>query len=387
MEFMSKASDYMKKPSRLLPIILIWCVGIFSSCYKTDNSALRIGVLTPLTGENANYGKSTKEGIDLAIDEINNQSYLERPLIAVYEDDKMEAKDGLNAINKLIASDRVPIVIGPFGSSVVNAVAPVANQNKVIVISASATADNIKNAGDYIFRITPSNARQGVDVADFSFKNLKAKTAAVLFQLNDYGTSLKNSFEDEFTKLGGKIVATESGNSGDKDFKTQLAKIKNAKPDVIFFPLHIAEAGIFLKQAKEFGINSKFISCDGARVVDLFLIAGQAAEGTYYTAPAWGSGIPNDEKVSDFNASFKRKYGKEPDVYAAYYYEVTKLIAYAIKNSGYDGTAIKDFLYSINGDKDYKGITGTISFDRNGEVDKSFQIYIASGGKFEMVNW
>jgi branched-chain amino acid transport system substrate-binding protein len=374
----------MKNISRSLSIAIFYCIVALSTSCNNANTT-NIGVLTPLTGENANYGKSAKEGIDLAIEELNNQKYLEKPIRAIYEDDKMEARDGINAINKLIASDRVPVIIGPFGSSVVNAVAPIANQTKTVVISASATADNIKDAGDYVFRITPPNSKQGSDVADFCFNKLRAKTAAILFQTNDYGTSLKSAFESEFKKLGGKVVGAESVNNGDKVFKTQLAKIRSTNPDVIFFPLHIAEAGLVLKQAKELSINSKFISCDGARVNDLFSIAGEAAEGSYYTTPALGYGV-SDRAIAEFSTAFENKYGKEPDIFAAYYYEVTKLIASTIREGGYNSDAIKRSLYSITGEKAYKGITGMTSFDQYGETaDKSFQVYVATGGKFEIV--
>ena len=374
----------MKKVSKYLSIIIIGCLSIlFNSCNSSKDMPIAIGVLTPLTGDGANYGRSTKEGIDLAVEEINSENYLDKPLKIIYEDDKISPTDGVSAINKIISVDKVPLIIGPFGSSVTLAVAPIANKNKVIIIGASATADNIKDAGDYVFRITPPNSKQGRDVATFCIDKLKTKRAAIIYQNNDYGVTLKSAFENNFKHLGGEITISEGVDLGIKDLKTQILKIKGGHPDVVFFPLHIAESGILLKQSKELGLNAKFISCDGAMVDDLLNVAGDAAEGTYYTSLALGYGV-SDSLINKFIESFKMKYKKEPDVYAAYYYEVTKIVAYSIKNAGYKADSIKKFLYSIQGMLSYKGITGITTFDSNGEVDKSFSIYVVDNRKFEL---
>lgn len=342
-----------------------------------------IGVSAPLTGDGANYGRSTKEGIDLAVEELNAAKYLDKPIEVVYEDDKINPTDGVNAVNKLINSDKVPVILGPFGSSVTLAVAPIANKAKVVLVGASATADGIADAGDYVFRITPPNSRQGADVANFCSTKLNAKKAAVIYQNNDYGTTLKAAFEKQFSENGGIVVSSEGVDLGIKDLKTQILKIKGGNPDVVFFPLHVAEAGLLLRQSKELGLNAKFISCDGAMVQDLLDIAGNAAEGSFYTTLALGYGV-SDQDISRFNEAFSKKYGKDPDVYAAYYYEATKIVAKAIKDGGYDSEKIKESLYAMTGDKAYTGVTGKTSFDKNGEVSKSFYVYQVVDGKYTL---
>lgn len=371
----------MKSLKSILAICIFIIIGF--GCDSGKKEVINIGCSLPLTGEGANYGRSVKEGVELALQEINQDKTLDLPLNIIFEDDKMDPKEGVNAINKLINSDKVPLIIGPFGSSVTLAVAPIANNNKVIIIGASATADNIKDAGDYVFRITPPNSKQGKDVASFCINKLELKKAAIIYQNNDYGITLKTAFETEFEKLGGEINSIEGVDLGIKDFKTQILKIKSKQVDVVFFPLHVAESGNFLKQSKELGLNVKFISCDGAMVEDLLKIAGDAAEGTYYTSLALGYGV-NDSLINNFNVNFKMKYKKDPDVYAAYYYEVTKIAAYALKKAGHNNNAdkLKEVLYSINGVNSYSGITGITSFDGNGEVDKSFSIYEVKNNKF-----
>lgn len=375
----------MNKKSFIIVLVLLIAGMVGYWFWQKQNSIDQyvIGCSTPLTGEGANYGKSTKEGVDLAIEEINNEKFLDKPLKVIFEDDKINATDGVNAINKLVSADKVPLIIGPFGSSVTLAVAPIVNKNKVVMIGASATADGIADAGDYVFRITPPNSKQGSDVATFCHDKLLSKKAAVIFQNNDYGTTLKTAFESKYKELGGTITISEGVDIGIKDLKTQIVKIKATNPDVVFFPLHVAESGLLLKQAKELGLNAKFISCDGAMVDDLLKGAGTAAEGTYYTTLALGYGV-SDDMISSFNENFKKKYNKEPDVYAAYYYEVTKIVATAIKANGFDAEKIKSYLYEMIGDKGYKGITGITTFDKNGEVNKSFYVYKVLNGKFEL---
>jgi branched-chain amino acid transport system substrate-binding protein len=343
----------------------------------------RIGVIAPLTGEGANYGRSVKEGVELAVDEINSSNQLERPLKVVFEDDKMDPKEGVSAINKLISIDKVPVIIGPFGSSIVLSVAPIAEKNKTVIISASATADQIRDAGDYVFRITPPNSKQGSDIAAFCVNELKCKKAAILYQINDYGQTLKDAFEKKFKELGGIVSISEGVILNSTDLRTPLEKIKVIKPDVVFFPLHYRESGTMLKQAKQIGLATHFISADGAMTEDLLKISGDASEGSYYSTLALGYGIADDQ-ISAFETKFRTRYNKDPDVYAAYYYEVTNLIAYTLKNTAENADSIKQFLYKITGDHSYKGITGITSFDRNGEVDKSFYIYQVKKGKYQL---
>ncbi len=371
----------------IIALVLIAIVVYYFLIRGHTNDDLRteflIGCSTPLTGDGANYGRSVKEGVDLAVEQINQTHFLEKPLRIVYADDKMSPKDGVNAVNKLITVDKVPLIIGPFGSSIVLATAPIAEKSKTILISASATADDIKNAGDYIFRITPKNSKQGSDIAEFCINILNSKKAAILFQNNDYGITLKDAFEKKYTSLGGSITGQQGVILNTIDLKTQLLKIKQGNPDVVFFPLHYQESGRMLKQAKEIGLNAYFISADGAMTEDMLNIAGTAAEGTFYSTLALGFGEA-DTKIEDFNREFNSKYHKAPDIYNAYYYEVTWLVANAIKTVGYNTDRIRDYFYSLKEDNCFNGITGKTCFDEFGEVNKPFYIYKVVNGNYEL---
>jgi branched-chain amino acid transport system substrate-binding protein len=353
--------------------IIISAIFIIRQNAHVDDS-FKVGVLTALTGPNASYGRSTREGVDLAAQEINAAGPLKGRLTIIFEDDQMSPKEGVTAFRRLVSSEHPAVVIGPFGSSVVLAVAPIANETQTVIISASATADNIRDAGDFVFRITPPNSKQGADDAQFSYQKLKARTATILFQRNDYGESLRDAFAKKFTELGGQVVAQEGMLGGTTDFRAALTNLAAQKPDVVFVPLHSQEATLALPMP--------FISADGAMTTELLTGAGPAAEGVYFSTLALGYGVA-DQAIADFDKAFKAKYGKDADVYAAYYYEVTKIVAQALAAVGNDSKKIRDYLYSLRGDKAYHGITGVTSFDANGEVDKAFYIYQVRNGKFE----
>lgn len=345
---------------------------------------IKVGVLAPLTGPNATYGRSTREGVELAAQELNVGGLLKNRLQIIFEDDRMSPSDGVTAFRRLVASVHPAVIIGPFGSSVVLAVAPLANETQTVIISASATADSIRDAGDFVFRITPPNSKQGADDAEFSFRKLKAKTAAIIFQRNEYGETLRDSFAKKFVSLGGQVVGEEGLPGGTMDFRASLAILARQKPEVVFFPLHSQESTLVLRQARDLNFTVPFISADGAMTEELIKGAGPAAEGAYFSTLALGYGV-SDQAIDAFNKAFKIKYNKEPDVYSAYYYEVTMLVGKALATVGDDAKRIRDYLYGVNGTNAYRGITGITSFDQNGEVDKPFYIYQVRNAKFERV--
>jgi len=344
-----------------------------------------IGCITPLTGSGATYGKATQQGADLAMSEINQSGGINGTSIRIiYEDDKIEPKEGVNAINKLISINKVPVILGAFGSSVTLAIAPIAEENKVVLFSASSTADAIKDAGDYIFRNVPPNSAQGKTAADFALRFIKAKASCILRMNNDYGVSLGEAFKTSFENRGGKILLIEEYNPDSTDFRAQLTKIRDKKADVIFYPGHYKESALILKQAKELGVKSVFIGGDGSYSPELISIAGNAAEGSYYTMMAIGYGQNVDEKVKAFTEAYKIKYGVEPDAYASYAYDAAKMISEAIRIGGYSADGIKSSLYNMN---DFYGVTGLTKFDQYGEVDKPYGIYEVKSGNFTLISW
>jgi branched-chain amino acid transport system substrate-binding protein len=370
----------MKKNLFSVSIVILatLVLGVFSGCGKKENNIIKIGVIAPLSGEGATYGMAMKRGIDLAIEDQNsNGGLLGKTIVSLYEDDKLNQKDGINAFNKLVNSDNVQVIIGSAASKVTLAIAPFAEKSKVVLISSISTADTIKYAGDYIFRDVPPNNKQGITAAKFVYDDLKKRKAVVFYKNDDYGLSLSKSFVESFQERGGDILLSESYQPSAKNFRDQLIKIKAKKPEIIFFPGNYEESGLILKQARELNIDCAFVGGDGSYSPELIKLAGNAAENTYYTLMS----LPPDtnKMYSQFRAKYMAKYKEEPDVYSVYSYDAANVVFEAIKKSEeYNGSKIKDALYKV----DYPGVTGQIKFDNYGEVVKDYSIYIVKNSSF-----
>ena len=370
---------------KTLKIVLLLFVLLFISfsCGNKKEETIKIGVLSVFTGDGANYGEAARTGVDLAIEEINNSGGINgRKIEIIYVDSKGTTKDSKLGLQQLINYHKVPAVIGPFYSDQVSECAPEANRNKVVLISGSATADDITNAGDYIFRVCPVNRIQGKVIAEFCINDLKSKTAFVLYRNADYGVTLRNGFKEVFENLGGKILGEESVERDSKDLRTQLYIAKQKNPDVVFAPVHYPEGGVMLKQAKEINMKQIFIGGDGAFDPKLIEIAGSAADNSYWSMVGWG-GNDTKEFTNKFIVKYKEKYKKEPGAYSGLYFDATWVLALALKKvTSFNGEEVKNALYNI---EPFKGATGITKFDSNGDVDKPFSIFKVEKGNFILI--
>jgi len=246
----------------------------------------------------------------------------------------------------------------------------------VVLFTPISSNYKISEAGDYVFRLAPSDALQGKIIAEWAME-LGYKSAGIIFVNNDYGKGLEEGFRKDFEALGGKVLVSESFEQGNKDFRSQLAKVKNAKPDFIFAPAYPAEAGPLLRQRKEMGITTQVVGTDPYHDLKIFETAGNAADGVIFTDVAGGSG----KEWNAFVKNYKAKYGIEPDIVAAEAYDALKLTAYVMGHSGVSSESIKNGFYSI---KDYRGATGKIEFDKNGDCyTKTFQKFKIQDGKYQ----
>jgi branched-chain amino acid transport system substrate-binding protein len=373
----------MKRTLFITGLAAVIAAGIYYRWTSTPSQeTITIGCMAPFTGDGASYGRSTQEGVEFAVKQINSENRLPKPLKVIFEDDRIDAKVGATVIRKLIDIDRVPAILGPFGSSVVLACAPVANSSKTVLVTASATADGIAEAGDFVFRITPPNSQQGVSCADYSSTVLGCKKAAIIFQNNDYGTTLRTAFANRFKEAEGDIVLDEGVNAGTADFRPTLTKLTGSGADVLFFPVHHTEAATLVKQAREIGFSGKLISADGAMTPEFISLAGNAADGVCFSTLALDYGTAGAD-IEAFEESFQAAHdGRKPDVYTCYYFEATMLLASVIAETGAEGESIKEGLYAVSGERAYKGLTGITSFDSKGEVSKAFQIFVVRGKEY-----
>jgi branched-chain amino acid transport system substrate-binding protein len=338
-----------------------------------------IGAISPFTGDGAPYGKAARTGIDLAVDEINAQGGIKgMKLAVVYEDDQGTPTGALSAFEKLVTIDKVPAILGPFYSGNVLAVAPKANERKVVLITGSATSDNIRDAGDYVFRTCPSNDAQAKTIAEFAADQLKLRTAFVIYRNVEYGVTLRDAFSKAAQTFHLEITGSEAVPADSRDVRAQVSQAKAANPDFIFAAVHYPEGGTFLRQAKELGVSAVLIGTDGGFDPQLFKIAGDAAEGSYWVTIGWGEEKVNPT-VADFKTAYRKRYGEDPGVYSGLYYDAIHVLAKALTASPVsDGPGVQKALTAA----EYDGPTGRTKFDSAGDVNKPFAIYRVESGRF-----
>lgn len=327
----------------------------------------KIGGVAPLSGAVAVYGVECKNGIDLAVSEINAAGGINGQQVQfICEDDEGDAAKSVNAYKKLVTRDRARIIIGSLTSGCTIAITKQAQAQKVLQIAPAATAPAITDAGNYIFRTCFIDPFQGKVGGKFAFSNLNTKNAAVLYDIgNDYSVGLMENFVAEYTSLGGKVVAKESYNTGDKDFNAQLTKIKSAKPDVVYLPDYYGTVALIAKQLRAQGINTPIVGADGWD--GLTGNAGDEVLNGYYSNHyAEDSDSP---AVQKFVNSFKAKYGKSPNSFAALGYDSVYMLKDAMEKSGTttDIAKIRDAFEKTNGNY----VTGHIVFDEKRNPVKS----------------
>ena len=345
-------------------LLTIGCVDKSGTGNTTTGGGdtIKVGVYVDLTGQTSSFGQSTKNGIELAVEEINKSGGVNgKQIQLVIEDDQGRTEQAKTVVEKLIKQDKVVAVLGEVASSNTLAAAPVAQEAKIPMITPSSTNPGVTKVGNFIFRVCFLDDFQGSSIAKFASKSLNAKTAAILGDVNsDYSKGLTEFFEKEFTAAGGKIVAKEAYTQTDPDFKGQLTKIRNLNPDVLYVPGYYGQVGIIAKQARELGMNMPLLGGDGWDSPELWSLGGESLKNSYITNH-YSADDPNPV-IQNFVKSYKAKFNNvAPDSLAALAYDSAKVLADAIKRAG--GTDSAKLRDAINATKDFAGVTGVISIN------------------------
>ena len=323
---------------------------------------IKIGVYGDLSGQTSSFGQSTRNGSQMAADEINAAGGINgRQVQLIHEDDQGEPGKAATVVAKLINQDQVRALIGEVASSNSIAAAPNAQKAKVPMISPSSTNPKVTQISDYIFRVCFIDPFQGEVMAKFAINSLKAKKAAILFDSNsDYSKGLIQFFKAAFTKLGGTIVIEKAYAQRDRDFTGQLTAIRDTTPDVIYVPGYYQEVGVIAKQTKQLGIKAPLLGGDGWDSPQLWDLGGDALNGNYISNH-YSVDDPTPV-IQDFVKRYKARYnGTAPDAIAALGYDATMVMADAIKRAG--GTECVTLRDAIAQTANYKGITGVITLN------------------------
>lgn len=347
----------------LIPVALALGATFLGCDKKAD--VIKIGQAVALTGDNSVWGQPEKNALEMEIAKINAKGgVLGKQLQLIAYDTRGDATEGVNVAKRLV-SDGVCAIIGPGQSGVAIAMSSVTEPAHVAFLATTATNpkvtvdDKTNQVRKSAFRMCFIDPFQGTVAAQFAAKNLKLKTAAVIYDVgSDYSAYLGKYFTAEFEKQGGKLVGNEAFRSGELDFRAILGKIKGAKPEILFIPTQQKEASLIMKQAADLGMKPVFMGGDGWASPDLVPLSGGAAEGSYFVNIA----SLEDPDIQGFVKEYKAKYNADPvmpnPVMAID--ALDAIIDAIVKTNGTDPAKIETQLELT---KDLPALTGKLTID------------------------
>lgn len=364
----------------VIPIIFALVLSLtFWGCGEKEK-VIKIGSILPLTGDSADWGANGKYGIDLAVEEINQSGGVNgKKLEVVYEDSQADPKIAVSVVRKLISVNKVPAIVGDIVSATTLAMAPIVEKEQVVLVGISTSAPAITNAGEYTFRVWPSDTYEGTALAKFVYEKGDRKICILHIQ-NDYGVGLRDVFRKVFTDLGGQILADAGYAKDETDFKSRLTQFSSLRPDGIYLVSYYTDAALVLKQAAELGIKTQFFGATAVESPKLIELAGKAAEGLIYPIVSDFDPDNPNEKAKKFIANLKAKFNVEPHWASTHSYDAVYVIVEGMKRGGLTGSEIQKAMANIKG---YIGVTSEITFDEFGDViNKPVTIRWVKDGKF-----
>jgi branched-chain amino acid transport system substrate-binding protein len=367
-------------PWLALVVVLVSC-ALSSSCNRGEPrpAEYKIGGILCLTGRGSSYGERAQNGFQLAVEELNAGDFKETPLRLLVENSQSSRDQARSSFRRMIEQEKIVAAVGFLLSDEVLACAPLANQRKVVLLSPFAGSDDIKNAGDYVFRNRESASRQAEAIARVAVERFGEKRFAVLHSRSANGISYRDAFVDAVLRLGiATPPPTISFEEGKTDYREQILRLRAKAPEAVYLAGLDRELGLILKQSAELDFQPQFFASAAAISPKLLEIAGNAAEGLV------GGSAPfdpesNDPRVRAFVSAYESRFGSPPDFLAANAYDAIHLIAAQIRSGATDGESLKKGLYAV---KNFPGIGGMMSFDSFGEVDKPITLVQVQGGSF-----
>jgi branched-chain amino acid transport system substrate-binding protein len=365
----------MSKTTKIILGLIVAVIvigGIWYSVNKNsgEEKTIKIGIVSHLSGELASYGVPMKNAAELAIEEINGKGGINgKKVELIIEDDNSDSNQAVLAMNKLVNIDKVNYVLSAQGSGSTSVIIPVAQNNKRVLMIVLGTAPGLTDAGDYIFRSAPSDLYQGVKMVDFIDNVLTSKKVAGLYINNTYGVGIKNIIEQDKNV---ENVASEIFEAGSTDFRTNLLKIKENKPDTLVLVAYREEFPTILKQIKELNLNVNIVTSETFNDEVILKNSGASAEGII-------TFIANPKDYVDFNKKYKEKFNEDPSAYSMYAYDGTEALLKAIGSVGDNPESVRNELSKVS----FNGASGKVGFDEKRErTGVEYDTYIVKNGQF-----
>ncbi len=358
--------------------------GVLAGCNSAeDTKVLKIGGMGPLTGENASYGISVRNGAQVAIDEINAAGGVNgMTLELVFEDDEASPEKAKNAFSALMDKG-IHLMLGSTTTDATIALGELTYKENMLQITPSGSGQDCTKY-DNAFRICFTDPLQGTAMADYIYNSGKTKVAIIYDTSNDYSKGITEAFKKEYTSKGGTVVTEQSFGSADVDFSAQLNNVKNSDAEAIFIPAYYQKVSAILQQAKKIGITLPYFGCDGwDGVLKQLGDDAELAEGAIFLTPFAAN--EEDPAVQNFVTAYKAKYDNAvPDQFAADAYDGVYVIKALLEEVGLNSTAdidnqkLIDAMTKIS----VKGLTGDMTFNASGEPDKAAKVVEVVNGEY-----
>lgn len=371
----------MKKRFACLFLALMLAFGAAASA-----ESVKVGLIAPLTGEVAVYGNAVKEAVQLYIDDFNAADHPFDINLIIY-DDKGDPTEAMNAYNKLVYQDDIAVLLGPVTSSPTFGVAEASVDDGIPALTPTATHPDVTTYGDNFFRACFEDPFQGGSMAKFAASELKATTAAIIYNNADtYSIGLHDAFMKTAEEVGLTVTTTEAYGASDIDFRAQLTNIIKTNPDVLFIPYYYNVTYMICSQARELGYTGTFLGVDGTDGVLSIEGADVSVFDGMYFANHYSA--DSDSPVTQaFIKEYTDKYGATPNALAALGYDGAMIVCDALERVYNDGV-------KIDGESSYEaiiealratevdGVTGHITFDENNNPIKTLSVIQIKDGAY-----
>ncbi|KPJ59465.1 MAG: hypothetical protein AMJ46_11155 [Latescibacteria bacterium DG_63] len=387
-------------------IALCVCLAllILASCAKEEQTL--VGFMGPLSGPKSQFGISVKNGLELAVREVNASGGVQgRRVRLIIEDDRGDIEEVAACFDRLMKRGNISAVIGEVTSSASLIVAAACESTKVPMITPSATSPRVTRTGRYVFKVCFGDPFQGEAIARFCASNLGFRRAAILSDReSEYSQGLAGRFKEVFSELGGDVVAEQFFSEGDVDFQPQLLSIGESHPQILFVPGYYTEAALITRQALDAGVRLPIIGGDGWDSKELLTIGGDAVEGSYFVGHFWKG--DSQEMVKRFVDAYRARFGENPDGFAALGYDSALMLVRALRRVAMRDPASFSTLGSVRGrsatpkeletarerlrqaiseTSEFAGVTGVITLDEEGNAVKPAKFFKIEGHEFKYV--
>lgn len=343
---------------------------------------VQIGVILSQQGTAAAYGNALLKGAQLAADLVNEAGGVdvggngERvPLQLLVRDCQSDPRLGVQYAQELIALG-VPAVIGSDSSDVTLGMAPLFEENEVILMSPSSSSPKITDAGDYIFRNFPSDTLEAVNLANFIYNDVGLHEVAIIASQSEFGLGTKNSFIARFRMLGGTVLGEETFPPDAQDYSTQVRAIEDLDPPAVYIAAYSYRTGAVARALRDARVDARLFGTGAVIPANTVQTGGDAVEGLVFPAPAFEPDL-DAPHMRLFIAEFRERFGDTYDIYSAHGYDAVNILVQAIEQAGLRPEDIRFYMNTMN---PFEGVAGTTSFDDNGDVRKFHRMYVIENG-------